>query len=160
MASLQLSSLAPSRTVLPFLSFAPRLLALRPTWSVPCEASTSSPSPSSSLSMDQTPSTSTPWYSSILPSISSLLELFPPILLAVPKKKVSHSRKRMRSAIKGLKNKTNFSICPACGEPKLSHNICPSCYSQISRRWKAEARGEDITIHADSSKKGAEVKAD
>ena len=35
----------------------------------------------------------------------SLLELIPPFLLAVPKKKTSHSRKSMRSANKGLKDK-------------------------------------------------------
>ena len=41
-----------------------------------------------------------------LPSLASLLEeLFPRILLAVPKKKVSHSRKAMRAANKGLKDK-------------------------------------------------------
>ena len=39
--------------------------------------------------------------------VDSLVELFPPFLLAVPKKKVSHSRKSMRSAHKGLKNKTS-----------------------------------------------------
>lgn len=37
--------------------------------------------------------------------LAPLLELFPPIALAVPKKKVSHSRKSMRSANKGLKDK-------------------------------------------------------
>ena len=40
-----------------------------------------------------------------IPSLQSLLELIPPFLLAVPKKKVSHSRKAMRSANKGLKDK-------------------------------------------------------
>lgn len=62
----------------------------------------------------------------------------------------------MRSANKGLKNKssesdlidlictrkqldtltvpTDFSQCEACGGVKLAHNICPSCYSQISRK--------------------------
>lgn len=39
------------------------------------------------------------------PSLQSLLELFPPFVLAVPKKKVSHSRKSMRAANKGLKDK-------------------------------------------------------
>jgi len=42
--------------------------------------------------------------------LDSLLELFPPFLLAVPKKKTSHSRKAMRSANKGLKDKR--SACP------------------------------------------------
>lgn len=42
-----------------------------------------------------------------LPSLQSLLELLPPIVWAVPKKKVSHSRKAMRDANKGLKDKTS-----------------------------------------------------
>ncbi|KAL7419750.1 hypothetical protein Q5752_005666 [Cryptotrichosporon argae] len=77
-----------------------------------------------------------------VPSLSALLELFPPFLLAVPKHKVTHSRKSMRSANKGLKNKTNLSHCEACGSLKLAHNLCPACFSQISRRWKKEQRGE------------------
>jgi hypothetical protein len=43
-----------------------------------------------------------------MPSLQSLLDLFPPFLLAVPKKKVSHSRKAMRSANKGLKDKKSI----------------------------------------------------
>jgi large subunit ribosomal protein L32 len=39
---------------------------------------------------------------------SFLLELFPSIVLAVPKKKVSHSRKAMRAANKGLKDKQSI----------------------------------------------------
>lgn len=47
------------------------------------------------------------WPNSVaLPSLlAPLFELFPSIVLAVPKKKVSHSRKSMRSANKGLKEK-------------------------------------------------------
>lgn len=89
--------------------------------------------------------------------IATLLEdLFPSILLAVPKKKVSHSRKSMRSAHKGLKDKTSKLVessilnmcwsafyldivsCPACGQPKLAHNLCPACYSQFSRARKRD----------------------
>lgn len=40
-----------------------------------------------------------------IPRLPSLRDLIPPFLLAVPKKKVSHSRKAMRSANKGLKDK-------------------------------------------------------
>ncbi|KAF9644671.1 hypothetical protein BDM02DRAFT_3068811, partial [Thelephora ganbajun] len=72
--------------------------------------------------------------------LDSLLELFPPFLLAVPKKKTSHSRKAMRSANKGLKDKRNIVHCSACGSPKLAHNLCPNCYSTLSRGWKAQAR--------------------
>ncbi len=40
-----------------------------------------------------------------IPLLPSLRDIIPPFLLAVPKKKVSHSRKAMRSANKGLKDK-------------------------------------------------------
>jgi large subunit ribosomal protein L32 len=40
-----------------------------------------------------------------IPLLPSLRDFIPPFLLAVPKKKVSHSRKAMRSANKGLKDK-------------------------------------------------------
>ncbi|KAI0094646.1 ribosomal L32p protein family-domain-containing protein [Irpex rosettiformis] len=73
-------------------------------------------------------------------SLQSLLELFPPFVLAVPKKKTSHSRKAMRSANKGLKDKHNIVHCPACGSAKLAHHLCSNCYSQLSRGWKAEQR--------------------
>lgn len=46
----------------------------------------------------------------VMGGLASLLELLPPIVLAVPKHKVTHSRKSMRSAHKGPKNKT--SECP------------------------------------------------
>lgn len=52
-----------------------------------------------------------------IPSLQSLLELFPPFLLAVPKSKVSHSRKAMRSANKGLKDKQSTRV------PKASSYI-------------------------------------
>lgn len=48
-----------------------------------------------------------------LPSLGSLLELLPGWVLAVPKKKVSHSRKAMRSANKGLKDKQSTSHSPS-----------------------------------------------
>ncbi|GFZ42661.1 hypothetical protein JCM24511_00378 [Saitozyma sp. JCM 24511] len=172
MASLALA--LPTRS-LPFNL--PRLL--RPSWSILCEPSTSAshdsvapvrtstppilPSPAlspASASVSDALCTSTPmpspaaapaapWYT-FLPGLSSLLELMPPILMAVPKHKVTHSRKSMRSANKGLKNRTNISNCEACGMPKLAHNICPNCYSQISRQWKKDARGQ-VTGNAPGS---------
>ncbi len=54
-----------------------------------------------------------------LPSLASLWDLLPPFLLAVPKKKVSHSRKAMRAANKGLKDKTSSSL-PALAEQILT----------------------------------------
>lgn len=62
------------------------------------------------------------------------------ILHAVPKSKISHSRKAMRHANKGLKDRVDFVHCPACGKPKLAHHICAHCYSFISRSQKQETR--------------------
>ncbi|KAN0060404.1 hypothetical protein ACQY0O_007734 [Thecaphora frezii] len=58
------------------------------------------------------------------------------ILNAVPKKKVSHSRKSMRSANKGLKDRVDLVHCPSCARPKLQHHLCAYCYSEINRRFK------------------------
>ncbi|KAH9984684.1 hypothetical protein BJV74DRAFT_776166 [Russula compacta] len=77
-----------------------------------------------------------------IPRLPSLRDLIPPFLLAVPKKKVSHSRKAMRSANKGLKDKQNLVHCPGCGSPKLAHHLCPHCYSSINRAWKAKSRND------------------
>ncbi|KAH9825324.1 ribosomal L32p protein family-domain-containing protein, partial [Melampsora americana] len=52
------------------------------------------------------------------------------ILKAVPKKKVSHSRKRMRSAHKGIKLDLGLSTCPACGQTKRKHHLCLECYAE------------------------------
>ncbi|KAG0708915.1 hypothetical protein DFH29DRAFT_842650 [Suillus ampliporus] len=79
-------------------------------------------------------------FSWALPGLQSLLELLPPIVLAVPKSKISHSRKSMRSANKGLKDKRNIVNCPACGEPKLAHHACRTCYSSIMARFRLEAK--------------------
>lgn len=97
-------------------------------------------------------------FSWALPGLQSLLELLPPIVLAVPKSKISHSRKSMRSANKGLKDKRSTPSvflfissrvtdyckdivnCPACGEPKLAHHACRACYSSIMARFKGETK--------------------
>jgi len=74
----------------------------------------------------------------LIPPLSSLLPEW--LLRAVPKKKVSHSRKSMRSANKGLHEKTNISTCASCGLAKRAHHFCPNCYSTITRRWKSDAK--------------------
>lgn len=70
-------------------------------------------------------------------------------LLAVPKSRVSHSRKRMRSANKGLKDRDDFVHCAGCGSPKLAHHICANCYGIISRAQKAANR--EAAAQADKS---------
>jgi large subunit ribosomal protein L32 len=46
--------------------------------------------------------------------------------MAVPKKKVSRSRRNMRRAHDSL-SRTGYVECPNCGEHKLPHHVCPDC---------------------------------
>ena len=41
--------------------------------------------------------------------------------MAVPKRKTSKSKTKMRRAA------TGFVSCPQCHEPKLPHRVCPDC---------------------------------
>ncbi|KOS13889.1 membrane protein [Malassezia pachydermatis] len=62
------------------------------------------------------------------------------LLLAAPKKKVSHSRKAMRAANKGLKDRVNLVHCPGCGRPKLQHHLCENCFGDLTRGLKQNGR--------------------
>lgn len=46
--------------------------------------------------------------------------------MAVPKNRVSRSKKRMRRANKRI-NPVSVSECPHCHEPKLPHRVCMNC---------------------------------
>lgn len=46
--------------------------------------------------------------------------------MAVPKKKISKSRRGMRRAHQALTAVASVE-CPNCGEPKLAHHVCGSC---------------------------------
>mgnify|MGYP001027036465 FL=1 len=46
--------------------------------------------------------------------------------MAVPKSKISRSRRGQRRSHDSLKS-TNYAECANCGEMKLPHNICSSC---------------------------------
>ncbi len=46
--------------------------------------------------------------------------------MAVPKKKMSKSRTRMRRAHQALEL-PNRSACPQCGAPKEPHRVCAEC---------------------------------
>lgn len=48
--------------------------------------------------------------------------------MAVPKRKVSKSRARMRKAVWASKiPRAAVQACPECGAPRLPHRVCPSC---------------------------------
>jgi large subunit ribosomal protein L32 len=53
--------------------------------------------------------------------------------MAVPKKKVSKSRRNMRRSHHALKP-VNYAECPNCGEYKLPHHICAACGHYAGRQ--------------------------
>ena len=52
--------------------------------------------------------------------------------MAVPKKKVSQSRRDMRRSHEALKATMSIE-CPNCGETKLPHHVCGACGSYDGR---------------------------
>jgi large subunit ribosomal protein L32 len=46
--------------------------------------------------------------------------------MAVPKKKTSQARRDQRRAHHALRG-PSLSACPNCGEPRVSHRVCPHC---------------------------------
>ena len=46
--------------------------------------------------------------------------------MAVPKKKISSSRRNMRRSHDSLKNAA-YEECPSCGELKRPHHVCAAC---------------------------------
>ncbi|MBI2092783.1 MAG: 50S ribosomal protein L32 [Deltaproteobacteria bacterium] len=47
--------------------------------------------------------------------------------MAMPKHKISKSRRDMRKANHLKVKSANPSKCPQCGEPKMSHRVCIHC---------------------------------
>lgn len=47
--------------------------------------------------------------------------------MAVPKRKKSKSRTRMRRASVSKARLTTVKACPQCGALQQSHRVCPSC---------------------------------
>jgi large subunit ribosomal protein L32 len=59
--------------------------------------------------------------------------LWDSVLRAVPKKKTSYMKKRSRQmAGKGLKDVTSLNRCPACGNVKRAHLLCPTCVKSMA----------------------------
>ena len=61
--------------------------------------------------------------------------------MAVPKKKVSRSRRDMRRAHDALRPAA-YVECPNCGELKRPHHLCPAC---------GEYRGREVVEAAGST---------
>ena len=60
--------------------------------------------------------------------------------MAVPKKKLSKSRRGMRRSHDGL-TAANVIYCPYCGQPTIAHNVCKFCgtYAGKDTRSKTAA---------------------
>ena len=77
-----------------------------------------------------------------LPSSARAESMAEPFLwAAVPKKRVSHSKKRMRMTSKWLKPVNHYCFCRTCGNPKLLHVLCGYCFKETMRKT-AEYRRE------------------
>ncbi|SCW02603.1 LAFE_0F10242g1_1 [Lachancea fermentati] len=67
------------------------------------------------------------------------------ILLAVPKKKVSHQKKRQKlyaPARKQLKMIHHLNQCPSCGHYKRANTLCMHCVGEIRHIWKTHTAKE------------------
>ncbi|KJZ80249.1 hypothetical protein HIM_00099 [Hirsutella minnesotensis 3608] len=61
-------------------------------------------------------------------NLPTLGDIWESVLRAVPKKKVSHSRRRHRQmAGKALEDVNGLCTCPGCGEIKRTHRLCSKC---------------------------------
>lgn len=63
------------------------------------------------------------------------------ILLAVPKKKVSHQKKRQKlygPGSKQLKMIHHLNKCPSCGHQKRANTLCMHCVDEVRRVWKSQ----------------------
>jgi large subunit ribosomal protein L32 len=59
-------------------------------------------------------------------STGTLCAAFSEWVMAVPKKKTSPSRRKMRRSHHALRSPA-YAECPDCGELKRPHHLCPSC---------------------------------
>lgn len=60
------------------------------------------------------------------------------LVLAVPKKKVSHQKKRQRQLAgdKQLKELKSLDRCPSCGHVKRRHALCMNCVNEVRQVFK------------------------
>ncbi len=59
--------------------------------------------------------------------------------MAVPKKKTSTMKKKLRRSHHALK-KANFITCVQCGEPTLIHRVCPKCNTYRGKKVIIESQ--------------------
>lgn len=63
--------------------------------------------------------------------------------MAVPKSKVTRSRRNMRRAHDALKA-ASYAECGNCGELKRPHHVCPSCGQYKDREVTPPVQDDDL----------------
>ncbi|CAL9730515.1 large ribosomal subunit protein bL32m [Monosporozyma unispora] len=76
------------------------------------------------------------------------------ILLASPKSKTSHMKKRSRMlggshSMKNAQPWNNLNRCPSCGHYKRAHTLCMYCVGQIRYIWKNHLVKEESNVVKD-----------
>ena len=85
---------------------------------------------------------------SSLPSLSPTSEDGGPwshwdgVLWGVPKKRTSHSKKRMRMTHKYMKPRHHYTVCPSCNNLKLLHVLCGHCLKETLKQTAAMRRAQ------------------
>ncbi|EDO48875.1 predicted protein [Nematostella vectensis] len=54
------------------------------------------------------------------------------LLMAVPKRKTTPSKKKLRHQHKWLKNRTDIEVCAVCGNHKLLGHLCGQCLEKVN----------------------------
>lgn len=67
------------------------------------------------------------------------------VMWAVPKKRTSYTRKRIRNAPKHLKPRSDYMVCPQCRNLKLIHVLCGHCLKETLRKT-AEMRTAEVEL--------------
>jgi len=67
------------------------------------------------------------------------------LLMAVPKKKTTPHKKKIRNRHRQLKNRADIEICAICGNHKLENHLCAHCVERIKEETKKvrKERNED-----------------
>jgi len=67
------------------------------------------------------------------------------LLMAVPKKKTTPHKKKIRNRHRQLKNRTDIEVCAICGNHKLENHLCGHCVERIKEETRKvrKERNED-----------------
>lgn len=69
------------------------------------------------------------------------------LLMAVPKKRTTTHKRKLRNRHKQLRNRTDIEICAMCGNYKIENHLCGHCVERIKEKTKEfrKEQNEDST---------------